>query len=251
MKRKLVAGVGILGSLLWASVANANPVTISIGYQEAGVNSGNITTEVNAGAVPAQTTPAGGYGTFTAVSTTGQYNTSYGAANPDVLGSTTLDLSTSSVGTINIYVTAQNITSPSGLINWISSFTENNLPTGWTVTESTYIDTADGVFTTNLSAPATTTQLGSASFPPVPVTQPVVQSALAGTGSSGAGYSVTELFSVTSTGAGTDLSTIDLKTTPPGGFSGAPGPAVGAGLPGLAVACFGLLAWRRSRRERA
>ena len=78
---------------------------------------------------------------------------------PNILGSTSFQINAGEGGTLRVFVTSQNNTDVSS--NWISSFTSNSLPTGWSVREQTFIDTANGLFTTT---GATVTQLGDHLF---------------------------------------------------------------------------------------
>jgi hypothetical protein len=112
--------------------------------------------------------------------------------------------------------------------NWISSFTSNSLPTGWSVREQTFIDTANGLYTTTPGG--TVTQLGNVLFNAIGTS---VTAALA---PSGALYSVTHLYTIVATGAGSALSTITLATPIPGA------------LPLFATGLLGLWALRRKRK---
>jgi uncharacterized protein (TIGR03382 family) len=112
--------------------------------------------------------------------------------------------------------------------NWISSFTSNSLPTGWSVREQTFIDTANGLFTTT---GATVTQLGNTLFNAIGTS---VAAALAPSGNN---YSVTHLYTIVATGTGAALSTITLATPIPGALS-----LFAAGVLGL---------WALGRRRKA
>ena len=114
--------------------------------------------------------------------------------------------------------------------NWISSFTSNSLPTGWSVIEQTFIDTANGLFTTT---GATVTQLGNTLF------NAIGTSVTAAIAASGNNYSVTHLYTIVATGTGAALSTINLQTLPI--------PLPGA-LPLFATGLLGLWALRRKRK---
>ena len=59
---------------------------------------------------------------------------------PNILGSTSFNISTEGAGTLRVFVTSQGNTEVNS--NWISSFTSNSLPTGWSVREQTFIDRA-------------------------------------------------------------------------------------------------------------
>ena len=128
-------------------------------------------------------------------------------------------------GTLRVFVTSQGNTDVNS--NWISSFTSNSLPTGWSVREQTFIDTANGLFTTT---GATVTQLGNTLF------NAIGTSVAAAIAASGNNYSVTHLYTIVATGAGSALSTITLATPIPGA------------LPLFATGLLGLWALRRKRK---
>jgi len=215
MNGKLLALAGIASAFLWASTANA--ATISIGLQQAGVNGGAITLEaVGAGSASINSIP---YGTFTANNVDGTGRPTL--ALPDILDSNSLNVSSATAGTLRVYVTSQNNTDVSNV--WLSAFTSNRLPTGWTVTEQTFLDPANGLFTTAIA-------LGTAVF------SAIGSSAAAAIAASGSNYSVTHLYTIVATGLGNANSTINLSTPIPGA------------LPLFATGLLGLLALRRKRK---
>ena len=146
---------------------------------------------------------------------------------PNILGSTSFQINAGEGGTLRVFVTSQNNTDVNNG-NWISSFTSNSLPTGWSVREQTFIDTANGLFTTT---GATVTQLGNTLFNAIGTS---VAAALAPSGNN---YSVTHLYTIVATGTGSALSTITLATPIPGAL-----PLFATGLLGL---------WALGRRRKA
>jgi hypothetical protein len=121
----------------------------------------------------------------------------------DLLNSTSTQLNLTLGGplTFGIFVTAQDLTAPLGVSTFLSTFTENAVPAGWSITEATYIDAGNGLFTT--VSPLSTATFGSIGTN--------VQSAL---GNAGAGpfYSLTEVYTIHASGAGQVLSTIAIST---------------------------------------
>jgi hypothetical protein len=209
---------GLIGVLMWASAANAS--TITIGLQQTGFNGGAITpVAVGIGSASIQNLA---YGTFNAnsVSVTGNPILPL----PDILDSSSLNVLTISVGTLTVYVTSQNNHDTANA--WLSSFTSNQVPTGWTVTEKTYLDPGNGLFSTAIL-------LGSSVFNAQGVSS---NTALA---FSGTNYSLTEVYTIESSGRGVANSTIDLS------IAAVPGPIAGAGLPGLLAAGAAFIAWMR------
>jgi hypothetical protein len=214
MKAKLLALAGIASAVLWASTANS--ATLSIGLV-AGAGAPALVAGPSVGSV--NFTSLANFGVFTAndVSATGRPITPL----PNILGSTSLNIASSGPGTLRVYVTSQGNTDASNA--WISTFTSNSLPTGWLVTEQTFLDPNNGLFTTPI-------QLGSAVFNAIGTS---VASALAASGNN---YSVTHLYTIVATGAGLALSTINLQTPIPGA------------LPLFATGLLGLWALRRKRK---
>jgi hypothetical protein len=198
LSKRLIALAGLAASLVWVSAANA--VTVSIGLQETGFNGGAKVTV--ASAINDTAVFAGGYGTFSSNTITANGNPPLPVPS-DLLGSTAFNISTTTAGTLNVFVTAQNISSPIGAISFISSFTQNILSGAISsVTESTYLDTGNGLF-------ETTTLLSSHTFTGIDT---IVLSSL--TQGIAGPYSLTQKYTIVATGSGSVLSTIDIAATP-------------------------------------
>jgi hypothetical protein len=224
MKAKLLALTGIASAFLWASTANSATITIGAapGLVVAPVA---VTVPGNgAQAIACVACPAAVWGPFDAnqITATGRPINPL----PNILGSTSLQINGTGLGgTLRVFVTSQGNTDASNV--WISSFTSNSLPSGWTVREQTFIDTANGLFTTT---GATVTQLGDTLFNAIGTS---VAGALAPSGNN---YSVTHLYTIFAPTTGSALSTITLATPLPGA------------LPLFATGLLGLWALRRKRK---
>jgi len=208
----------LAGAACLAMVSIANAATVTIGLQQAGVNGGAITPV--AGGVGSANIANLPYGTFTS-------NTVDGTGRPilplpDILDSSSLNVTSDGPGTLRVYVTSQNNNDVSNV--WLSSFTTNRLTPGWSVTEQTFLDPANGLFSTAIA-------LGSAVF------NSMGTSAAAAIAASGNNYSVTHLYTIVATGIGVANSTINLAIPIPGA------------LPLFATGLLGLWALRRKRKN--
>lgn len=209
MKEVMKFGVAAAAFVAMGLAASASQAAVYIGLS---LNGGPITTVLDVDPNPDVALFTGGFGSFNINLTTGSFPGGY-----TLLDSTTSNVSTSTPGTLDVYVTRDDISTPVNL-SFLSSFTTNQIPTGWTIRQRTYVDTSNAQFgTANLlgdwTAPGSNTQ--SVQFAlPVPGAGP---------------YSVTSRFTIAATGAGSSLSTVTLTAVPePGtwalmilGFGGA------------------------------
>jgi hypothetical protein len=181
--------------LLFASSAYAD--LISIGFQEAGVNSGMITTEATGSG---NVTISGlSYGTFSVNDASAQDFAVLGP--PGLLNSQVLDISTAKPGVLTVWVTAQGL-SFTGVQNFVSSFAVNSLKGSIVnVTESTYFSPTNALYGGTL--------LDSALFAGIGTKGPDTTS-----GTTSGTYSVTEQFVIFDVGGriGNDNLTIDLSS---------------------------------------
>ncbi|MFL5296755.1 MAG: PEPxxWA-CTERM sorting domain-containing protein [Phenylobacterium sp.] len=120
---------------------------------------------------------------------------------PDPLNTNTFDAASTGPGQLDIFVTVQGLTTFAP--GFLSGFTENLLTNGWSVTESTYVDTNNGLFTT-------VTPLASHVFTTGATGVNVVSGGTAGPSP----YSVTERFHIAANGQGNAQSTIDITAVP-------------------------------------
>ncbi len=206
-KKKLLAlagCAGIFGLVLSAPVAHA--VTVDIVFSE----SGFATLDTGASSYN------GAYGTFSNI----QIGSAY--TGPPGINFLTTNLSTSSTtaGILTIDVIAQGITSPTGSIPLASILQVNNLPSGWSVTESILYNGA-------LVAGMTNTFNSTGTATP------------SGTLNASGTYTLTERYVINASGAGTTNDTETISSTP-----------LPAALPLMAggLGVMGLLARRKKRK---
>jgi len=198
--KRLALGISLLTLAVLVGLPSlARADTITIGLQEAGVNGGAITTVATGSGFAANGLA---YGTFT-------LNSVSGAGSPFLpepqLDSSSLNISSTAAGTLTVYVTEQGLSTPTGVNQFISSFTENLLTGKVTsVAESTFVDLGNGLFGGSPLASFTVT---SGSGPAVLVT--------AATPLLTAPYSETEKFVVTAAGVGSGNQTIDILAAVP------------------------------------
>jgi hypothetical protein len=225
----LLSGVALAG----AFGCNANADVLTLGLQETGFNSGKITVESTTSGTFVF---SGLYGTFNINLITAQDFVALGGF--DLLNSNTQNTSTTKAGTLSVYVTAQGITGPLGRPDFLSSFTVNSLPKGWTVTENTFLDPANGLYNAGQTA-NTGTLLASHVFTSGAFVGPIdTLSPFFLTGP----FSVTEQYIIHATGKGSDNSTIDIAAVPE--------PSTWAMLM-LGFGGLGLMYGRRTRRRPA
>lgn len=181
-----------------AAFSSANASTVSIQLQE-----GSTTQEINGAADQGIATFNGAFGTFSFLSITALAPPI--EIPPVLLSGTTVDTSTSTAGSLTILISATGLTGLSGLQNFLSDFSINNVtvPAGFSVQETTYIDASNAKY-------GMATQLSSNTFTSFPGGVGAVAS-----GSTGAGdFSVTQQFVLTATGAGNINASITLSSVP-------------------------------------
>jgi PEP-CTERM motif len=207
-----VAALGVAGT--------THASTISIGTS---INGGAITTQAS-GATPGPVTFTGAVGAYN-LDTVSGVDLTAASLDSNSINAT----ATGTLDTLNIFVSASDITSFSGLVQALSGLTVNVLTPGWTVTESTFEDNSNTVF-------GTTTLLATHSFTSGPDTFTLLTPVSVTTP-----FSVTEEFVIQSNGiSGATNNTIDLSGS-------VPEPSTWAML-GLGFAGMGLAGLTRRRK---
>ncbi len=217
MSMKLIPIAGAMaGSLLWATNAGASTVTIG-----ASINGGAITTEGSGTSAASASFSIGGYDINEVSGARGVLN--------DIFNSNSLNVSTTGVptGTLDIWVTIQGLTSPTGLTGLESTLTSNALFGGWTENLSTYLDLGNGLF-------SQATPLSQHGFVGPGAFQMVTSELLSGT------YSITELYIVNASGQGSANANIDVASAP-----------LPAALPLFATGLLGFWGFSRKRKASA
>lgn len=190
------APVMLGAALTFAAGASAQAAIVSIGLSSTGP--GSITTEAT-GSGSANFT--GSFGAFSNVTV----NAFTQPTVDDFANSNSITVEQGGgahpPSTLYVFVSATNLTSLSSLINFASSFTENALTNGWTVTEKTYLDTANTLY-------GLTTLLGSSNFS---TTGHNIQTSLQSVSDP---FSVTEEYIINTNGRGAANSTIVVASVP-------------------------------------
>jgi hypothetical protein len=148
---------------------------------------------------------------------------------PDLLDSETVDAHSTGSGTLYLCITETGLTGPVSAAA-VSSFASFELPTRWSVTETSYADAADSAF-------GTAETLGTHSFTSAGT------STAPSTLSFSAPFSLTEIYKIAAVGAGTTSDSIDISAD----ITNVPEPATFALLAvGLLGTAIGLRRRRRS-----
>lgn len=160
--RSLLSTAALLSAGLMFTTSSHASTLISVGLQQAGVNSGNITTvTTDGGTGSAQYSGTYGSYVFNSITATGSP-----ILAPGSLGTTSLQATTSAAapgGTFYVYITEQGLTSPTGLTSFLSTFTSQLFSGAATsVLESTYYSTANLLFSGTQLASHTFTGLDTA-----------------------------------------------------------------------------------------
>jgi hypothetical protein len=194
MDQTLLKMAIVVGSLGLASQASfANPLDIGACLGSACTPT-QVATQNNA--PPQNLTYSGTLGTWT-ISVTGTV-----PSEPNLL-SNTIDIQSGGAGTLELFVSSLN-NNPSGVPAYLSAFTSNSVPSGWTVQEITYADNANAEFSTaDELASITFSVQGTNSQTNTPSPALV------------APFGLTEEYIITATGAGTTNDTIDLTAATP------------------------------------
>ena len=178
-------------ALAFAAAATAADATVYIGVS---TNGGASITQVASGADSALY--SGSQGVFNINLVSGA-----NGINPVLLGSTTNNTTSTGAGSIDIYVSGTDFSTTEQ--QFLSGFTTNFLPTGWTVTETNYVDTSN-TLTWGGTVVGQTTFTGAPGLQTASVFNPTVSGP----------FSVTQRYTITATGSGQQLSTINLAAVP-------------------------------------
>lgn len=203
MKMKLAAVAMVAVALLWSLPAHASTVSIALGIPAnvvAGPDpSGNV--EFEGPLLPGWSLNVVGISGNPPI------------PNPQLLASSSFNIA-ATPATLDVFVTSQdNI--PLGP-SFLSTFTTNEVPAGWTVEEKTWIGPDNTAF-------GMQTLIGDQTFTSTGTSQQIGVAAPANP------YSVTAEYIITATGEGTANSTIDVSSVPePSSL-----PLLGTGLLGL------------------
>lgn len=156
---------------------------------------------------------------------------------PVLLSTNSLDIQNTATGPhiLQVFITGNNLTSPTGLVDAFSGFTSVTLSNGWIATLQSLVDPGNANFTGNQIDQTTFTGTGVGTF----------AQTLFNTVDFGAGpFSLTAHYSIATNGIGQANSGIQIGAVP------VPGPIVGAGLPGL-LGMLGLSGFQFWRRRKA
>jgi hypothetical protein len=151
MRKVLVLGAAAMlaAPVMFSSVAHAT--LISIGMAETGVNGGAITTEATS--TSGYDTYSGSYGSF-------NFNSITATGSPilpaPAFDSTSLQTSSSAAGTIDVFLTEQGLTTPTGVASFLSAFTSNTFNgAAISVVEESFVSSTNALFGGTMLASST------------------------------------------------------------------------------------------------